>query len=131
VSKITFDEQRFQKLMSSYEGRVLMLNLLKFKPVPEGEEGTGAEAYARYGSAVIKLIEERGGKVLWSGRPEAVMIGSEYDEWDAVAIVEDPSPRSLFDMAASLEDQQVHKHREAGLERTVLIACKSAIFPGN
>jgi uncharacterized protein (DUF1330 family) len=120
-----------RKLMGSYAGPVVMLNLLKFKPIAEGEEGSGAEAYARYGSAVVKLIEDRGGKVLWSGRPEAVLIGGENDEWDAVAIVEYPSARTLFDMAASVEYQEIHKHREAGLERTVLIACKSTIFPGD
>lgn len=128
MSKITFDEERFRKLIESDAGPVVMLNLLKFKPIAEGEEGTGAEAYARYGAAVIKLIEERGGKVLWSGRPEAVLIGSAYDDWDAVAIVQYPNPRTLFDMAATVEYQQIHKHREAGLERTVLIACRSTPF---
>ena len=131
MSKISFDEERFQRLMESYADPVVMLNLLKFKPIAEGEEGTGADAYARYGAAVIKLIEERGGKVLWSGRPETVLIGGANDEWDAVAIVQYPSPRTLFDMAASVEYQQIHKHREAGLERTVLIACRSTTFPGD
>jgi uncharacterized protein (DUF1330 family) len=131
VSKISFDEERFQKLVESYTGPVVMLNLLKFEPIAKGEEGTGAEAYARYGSAVIKLIEERGGKVLWSGRPEAVLIGGANDEWDAVAVVQYPSPRTLFDMAASVEYQQIHKQREASLQCTVLIACKPTIFPGD
>jgi uncharacterized protein (DUF1330 family) len=131
VSKISFDEERFRKLMESYTGPVVMLNLLKFKPIAEGEEGTGSQAYARYGSAVIRLIEERGGKVLWSGRPEAILIGGVNDAWDAVAIVQYPSPRTLFEMAASDEYQQIHRHREAGLERTVLIACKPTIFSGD
>ena len=131
MSKISFDEESFQRLMESYTGPVVMLNLLKFKPSAEGEEGTGAEAYARYGSAVTKLIEERGGRVLWSGRPQAVLIGGASDEWDAVAIVQYPSPRTLFDMAASVEYQRIHKHREAGLQRTVLIACKPTTFPGD
>jgi uncharacterized protein (DUF1330 family) len=69
------------------------------------------------------MIEALGGKVLWSGRPESVLIGDSSDEWDAVALVQYPSPKTLFEMGLTPEYQQIHKHREAGLERTVLIAC--------
>ena len=105
-----------------------MLNLLKFKAKAQGEEGTGAEAYGRYGSRVVKMIEAVGGKVLWSGRPESVLIGDSSDEWDAVALVQYPSPKALFEMGLTPDYQRIHKHREAGLERTVLIACAAALF---
>ena len=70
MSQIGFNEVEFQHLIENHSGPVVMLNLLKFRQAAEGEEGTGAEAYARYGYAVVKLIEERGGRVLWSGRAE-------------------------------------------------------------
>jgi uncharacterized protein (DUF1330 family) len=100
-----------------------MLNLLKFRERAIGEEGSGADAYRRYGDAVIKMIEARGGRVIWSGRPTRVLVGSDADHWDAVALVEYPSPRAFVEMATSAEYQKIHHHREAGLESTVLIAC--------
>jgi uncharacterized protein (DUF1330 family) len=101
-----------------------MLNLLKFKKRATGEEGTGADAYRRYADAVVKMVEARGGKVLWSGRATHVLIGSEADKWDAVALVQYPNPSAFLEMATSSEMHDIHGHREAGLERTVLIACR-------
>ena len=106
------------------QGPVVMLNLLKFKDRATGEEGTGADAYRRYGEAVIKMVEARGGRVLWSGRATHVLVGEEADKWDAIALVQYPSPAAFLDMAASAEYQKIHEHREAGLLCTVLIACR-------
>ncbi|HTT76121.1 MAG TPA: DUF1330 domain-containing protein [Candidatus Binataceae bacterium] len=128
MNKISLDQETLRKLVENHVGPVVMLNLLKFRPLARDEEGTGAQAYARYGAAVVKLIEARGGKVLWSGRPEAVLIGGAADEWDAVALVQYPNPQTFLEMTASSEYQQIHRHREAGLERTVLIACTHGTF---
>ncbi len=128
MNNISPDPDTFKKLLEKHTGPIVMLNLLKFKAKAEGEEGTGAEAYGRYGSQVVKMIEALGGKVLWSGQPQSVLIGGSSDEWDAVALVQYPSPKALFDMGLTPEYQQIHKHREAGLERTVLIACAPVTF---
>jgi uncharacterized protein (DUF1330 family) len=126
MNNISPNPDRFAKLIEKHQGPIVMLNLLKFKTKAEGEEGTGAKAYSRYGSKVVKMIEAVGGKVLWSGRPESLLIGDSSDEWDAAVLVQYPSPKALFEMGLTPEYQQVHKHREAGLERTVLIACAPA-----
>ncbi len=104
---------------------VVMLNLLKFKATADGASGTGADAYRRYGDAATKLVEARGGRVLWMGKPTHVLVGESSAEWDAVAIVQYPSPRAFIEMVTSAEYQQIHGHREAGLERTALIACRT------
>jgi uncharacterized protein (DUF1330 family) len=106
------------------QGPVVMLNLLKFKERATEEEGTGADAYRRYGDAVIKMVEARGGRVLWSGRATHVLVGEDADKWDAIALVQYPSPTTFLEMAMSGEYQKIHGHREAGLESTVLIACR-------
>lgn len=125
MSAILPRPEEIQALVSDPDqGPVVMLNLLRFKERADGEEGTGADAYRRYGDAVIKMVEARGGKVLWSGRATHVLIGSEADKWDAVALVQYPSPAAFLDMGMSAEYQKIHGHREAGLEATVLIACR-------
>ena len=54
---------------------VVMLNLLKFKEVADAG-GRGVASYNRYGDAVTRMVEERGGRVLWTGRVDQVLIGS-------------------------------------------------------
>jgi uncharacterized protein (DUF1330 family) len=95
-------------------GPLVMLNLLKFK-----RDG-GAESYAEYARHVTKYIERLGGRVLYSGRVENVLVGGE--SWDAIALVEYPSRKAFLSMVADPEYQKFHVYREKGLERTVLIA---------
>ena len=112
------------------QGPVVMLNLLKFKPRAVGEEGTGADAYRRYAEEAVKMVEARGGRVLWSGRPAYVVVGSEADQWDAIALVEYPSPRAFLEMTTNAEYQQVHTPRAAGPRPTAMLPCPPPPDPG-
>ncbi len=124
---ITPNPEQFQKLAQAPDnGPVVMLNLLKFKDRAEGESGSGEEAYGRYAEAVSKMLETRGARMVWAGRPRQVLIGGAADEWDIVALVEYPSRKAFIEMVSSVEYQKIHIHREAGLERTVLLACEAA-----
>ena len=114
---ITPNLDQFQALAASPdEGPVVMLNLLKFKP-------GGAESYLRYGDAAKDMVEERGGRLLWSGRAEQILIGDPAADWDVVALVEYPSRAAFIEMVSSPEYLEAHADREAGLERTVVVAC--------
>jgi uncharacterized protein (DUF1330 family) len=114
---ITPNLEQFQALAAGPdESPVVMLNLLKFKP-------GGAEAYARYGDAALGMIEERGGRLLWSGRAEQVLIGDPAVDWDVVALVEYPSRGAFIEMVSSPAYLEAHAERQAGLERTIVVAC--------
>jgi uncharacterized protein (DUF1330 family) len=104
------------------EGPVTMLNLLKFKPRAGDGEGSGREAYGRYGDAVVKMVEDRGGRLLWAGSADQILIGDPAQDWDWVALVQYPSRKAFIEMVTQPEYEQAHEHREAGLERTILIA---------
>jgi uncharacterized protein (DUF1330 family) len=115
---------QFKALMAAPdEGPVVMLNLLKFKQRANTGESTGGEAYRRYGDAAIEMIEERGGKVLWTGKAEQVLIGDPSEDWDAVLLVQYPSRAAFVEMTSTKEYDAAHEHRENGLERTIVIAC--------
>ena len=74
------------------------------------------------------MVEARGGKVIWTGRPEHVLIGdSDADEWDLVALVSYPSRSAFIEMVTSPNYEQAHTHRERGLDRTVLLACEPLV----
>jgi len=114
---ITPNLDQFQALAASPdEGPVVMLNLLKFKP-------GGEESYLRYGDAAKDMVEERGGRLLWSGRAQQVLIGDPNADWDVVVLVEYASRKAFTEMVSSPEYLEAHADREAGLERTVVVAC--------
>lgn len=112
------------------EGEVVMINLLHFARSEDagphaGDATAGRGAYRDYSEEVVQMVEERGGKVIWSGRPEQVLIGdAESDAWDLVALVAYPNRAAFVDMVTSPSYEQAHTHRERGLDRTVLLACE-------
>ena len=128
MSSIRPNKEQFVELASSADdGPVVMLNLLKFKERAQGEDGSGADAYRRYGEAAVKMVEEQGGRVLWQGRADQMLIGDTEQGWDSVVLVEYPSRKAFIEMVSTPEYEQAHEHRESGLERTVLIACTERV----
>jgi uncharacterized protein (DUF1330 family) len=96
---------------------VLMVNLLKFKTAG------GLESYQRYGWEVAPHLERVGATVRYAGTAPAIVIGEgERPWWDAILIVEYPTPQAFIDMVTTPEYAQVHEHRAAALERGDLIA---------
>jgi uncharacterized protein (DUF1330 family) len=113
---------------SDNDGEVVMLNLLKFKSRADSDStdaGTsGADAYGRYADEVIKMVEARGGRLLWLGRADHVFIGDvDANDWDSVALVSYPNRQAFLDMISTPDYRDAHEHRSAGLADTVLIAC--------
>lgn len=94
-----------------------MVNLLRF-----GVAG-GREHYLRYAREVMPHLERAGATVRYAGTAPTVVIGEgERPEWDAVLVVEYPSPQAFLDMIADPDYLEVHAHRAAALERGDLIA---------
>jgi uncharacterized protein (DUF1330 family) len=116
--------EQFRQLAESPEkGPVVMLNLLKFKTKGTGDAGSGEESYRRYGDAAVAMIEERGGRIIWQGRADQILIGDPTQDWDTVVLVQYPSRQSFIEMVSNPEYMKAHSHREAGLERTIVVAC--------
>jgi uncharacterized protein (DUF1330 family) len=119
---------------------VFMLNLLKFKDRAtyyDGEDVSGAEAYARYAKAFAELIAAQniaGAHSVFGGKMGRWLIGhsstkEREGEWDAVAIFRYPDAKTMFACVSSDDYRKIHKHRKAGLAGQLLIACDgSEIF---
>jgi uncharacterized protein (DUF1330 family) len=96
---------------------VVMVNLLKFKA-----KG-GPESYQQYGREVAPHLQRVGAVVRYGGTAPAFIIGEgERPWWDAILIVEYPTPQAFIDMVTTPEYAKVHEHRAAALERGDLIA---------
>jgi uncharacterized protein (DUF1330 family) len=94
-----------------------MVNLLKFKP-----EG-GLESYRQYGQEVVPHLERVGATLRYAGGAPSVVIGNgEQPWWDAILIVEYPTPQAFIDMVTTQEYAKVHEHRATALDRGDLIA---------
>jgi uncharacterized protein (DUF1330 family) len=124
---ITPNREQFVELASAPDdGPVVMLNLLAFKERADGPAADGDDGeteYRRYGDAALKMVEERGGTVLWAGRADQTLIGDPSERWDQVVLVQYPSRAAFIDMVTQPEYEQAHTHRESGLARTLLLAC--------
>jgi uncharacterized protein (DUF1330 family) len=124
MSPIRPNPEQFKQLAQAPDkGPVVMLNLLKFRERAADGKGSGAEAYERYGQDALRMVAERGGRVLWQGRADQILIGDPAEDWDAVALVQYPSRKAFMEMVTDPDYLKSHEHRESGLERTVLIAC--------
>jgi uncharacterized protein (DUF1330 family) len=94
-----------------------MVNLLKFK-----SEG-GLERYLQYGREVAPHLELVGAAIRYAGMAPGVVLGDgERPWWDAILVVEYPTPQAFLDMVTTPEYAKVHEHRAAALERGDLIA---------
>jgi uncharacterized protein (DUF1330 family) len=69
--------------------------------------------------------------VLYAGGAPAVVIGDgQHPWWDAILIVQYPTPQAFIDMVTNQEYAKIHEHRAAGLERGDLIATSTwAVAP--
>jgi uncharacterized protein (DUF1330 family) len=96
---------------------VVMINLLQFRA-----DG-GRESYLRYAQEVAPHLQRVGGTVRYAGAAPGVVIGDgEKPWWDAIIVVEYPSPAAFLDMVSNDEYLKVHEYRAAGLDRGDLIA---------
>ncbi len=112
---------------------VVMLNLLKFNRHAEGSGGrvSGEESYRKYATQMRKLVESKGGRFIWAGRADSLVIGETDEEFDMVGLVEYPSRKAFVEIASSEEVREIGGDRSAGLEQQWLIACTGASLGGS
>lgn len=105
---------------------VAMVNLLKFRDRADYRDGrpdggSGRDAYMRYVAEMQPIVEAAGGRFLFSGDVQGLVIGEVEELWDAVGIVEYPSRAAFSRIATSPEVLAIGVHREAGLAGQLLI----------
>ena len=108
-----------------------MLNLVRFKDkaaYPDnhplaGQQLSGAEAYRHYGADSGPVFERVGGRVIWTGTMEAMLIGPDAEHWDAVFIAEYPGSSAFMEMVTDPVYREAVIHRQAAVETSRLIRC--------
>jgi uncharacterized protein (DUF1330 family) len=110
------------------EGPVTMLNLLKFREQSLDGNGTGRDAYQRYGAAAQSLVEARGGVIVWVGSVDHLALHEGGDvDWDMAQLVYYPSRAVFIDMVTSPEYLKANIDRKNGTEKHAILATTTII----
>jgi uncharacterized protein (DUF1330 family) len=119
-TKETFAEFR----SNDRAGPIHMLNLVRLHAqarYPDGRKATGAEAYAAYGRDSGPVFIRLGGKVIWQGAFELMLIGPREERWDRCFIAQYPSVAAFVEMIRDPVYREAVKHRQAAVEDSRLI----------
>jgi uncharacterized protein (DUF1330 family) len=109
------------------EGPIHMLNLVAFKEwasYADGRKVTGEQAYAAYGSQSAPILKRLGGRIVWRGSFELMLIGPQEERWDACFIAEYPSAAAFVEMLRDPMYREAVKHRQAAVRTSRLIRLK-------
>jgi uncharacterized protein (DUF1330 family) len=105
-------------------GPIQMLNLVRLREravYPDGRAATGTEAYAAYGRESEPVFARLGGKIVWRGKFELMLIGPNDERWDLGFIAEYPSVQAFVEMIRDPVYREAVKHRQAAVEDSRLI----------
>ncbi len=109
----------------SREGPIHMLNLIALNETAVYEDGnrtSGVEAYRSYGRESGPIFRALGGQIIWSGRPELMLIGPDSGEnWDIAFIAQYPDGAAFVSMIRDRDYQHATRHRTAAVRDSRLI----------
>lgn len=119
------------------KGRIVMLNLLRFKEVADyagkqalkpAEEISGEEAYGLYMKHTLPLLKEAGSRVIYYGKSLDFLIGPNDEKWGAVLLVEHESVEKFIAFSQSPDYLKTAGHRTAALEDSRLLPSAEADY---
>ncbi|MWD25869.1 DUF1330 domain-containing protein [Aquicoccus sp. SCR17] len=105
-------------------GPIHMLNLVKLRDKAEYEDGrqaSGIEAYRAYGEESAPIFSRLGGRIVWRGKMEQMLIGPAEEAWDICFIAEYPSVAAFVEMVQDPEYRKAMTHRQAAVADSRLI----------
>ena len=113
------------------DGPIWMVNLMKYREVADyadGRESTisGRQADDLY--APIDTLVEIGAAPVFFGDVDQQLLG-DAPIWERVAVVKYPTRRSFVDMQSRPKFQESHKHKDAGMEQTIIVGCVPMLYP--
>ncbi len=105
-------------------GPIQMLNLIKLREradYPDGRVASGRDAYAEYSRISAPVLERLGGRIVWRGGFELMLIGPQAEAWDICFIAEYPSVGAFAQMMRDPAYHEALPHRQAGVADSRLV----------
>jgi hypothetical protein len=110
------------------DGPVWMVNLMKYRETADYADGTGIEdrisgreADDRY--TPLESLSAVGAEIVFAGDVTEQFLNDE-PRWDRVAVVRYPTRRAFVEMQSRPDFQRQHVHKDAGMDRTLVIGCR-------
>ncbi len=106
------------------DGPIHMLNLIRLRDraqYSDGRQATGANAYAAYGRESEAVYRRLGGRIVWRGAFEQMLIGPQDEHWDIAFIAEYPSVAAFIEMIKDPTYRAATTHRQAAASDSRLI----------
>lgn len=112
------------------KGKVMMLNLLKFKSQADytgfeslqpKEQISGEQAYELYTESIKEELRKRNSRILFYARSYSFLIGPEHEKWDAILLMEHESAETFIEFSKSKVYLNNLGHRTAALEDSRLL----------
>ncbi len=113
------------------DGPVWMVNLMKYREKADYADGngpdiSGREADDRY--TPIGPLQAIGAEIVFAADVQDQLLG-DSPTWDRIGVVKYPTRRSFIDMQSRPDFQELHVHKDAGMEQTFVIGCQPIPFP--
>jgi uncharacterized protein (DUF1330 family) len=109
-------------------GPIQMLNLVRLREravYPDGRDATGEQAYASYGRESGPVFARLGGRIIWRGRFELMLIGPAAERWDHCFIAQYPGVSAFVELIRDPVYREAVKHRQAAVADSRLIRLAS------
>ena len=120
------------------EGRIVMLNLLRFRSVADYSANpelapalpiSGAEAFDRYIRHTLPFLRESGGDVMFLGAGGPLLIGPEEARWDMAMLIRQSSVAAFLAFASHDAYLAGLGHRTAAIEDSRLLPLTELPLP--
>jgi uncharacterized protein (DUF1330 family) len=112
---VAFSSAAYEAFMAEHdETPVVMLNLLRFKPVG------GRGRYLQYIGMAKPILARFGARILFGGKGLPVLTEGEAQSWDAVVLVQYPRRSAFNDMVADPEYQKAFQVGSSAITHIVL-----------
>ncbi|MGZ4690468.1 MAG: hypothetical protein ACXWAY_12645 [Acidimicrobiia bacterium] len=113
------------------DGPVWMVNLMQYRDVADYSDGrattiSGREADDLY--APIGPLTAIGAEIVFFAEVNDQLLG-DAPKWDRVAIVKYPTRRSFVEMQSRPDFLELHEHKEAGMEQTIIVGALPMTTP--
>src|SRR3990170_5224842 len=113
------------------DGPVWMVNLMKYREVADygGVDGpviSGRDADDTY--TPRESLAAIGAEIVFAADVDTQLLG-DSTRWDRVGIVKYPTRRSFIEMQSRPDFVAKHKHKDAGMEQTIVMGCRPMAVP--
>lgn len=109
------------------DGPIYMVNLMKYHEIAQYDGAdteaaaiSGREADDKYNPASV--LNKIGADMVFIGDVTANLLGNE--DWDRIAVVRYATRKSFIDMQSRKDFSEKHVHKNAGMQRTVIVCCR-------